>query len=256
MRSVRSTFRILEAIADHQPIGLSALARQLDMPKSTVQRSVATLADLGWIRPDGRGSGHWVLAERVRALSDKVNDVGRLREAALPVMERLNTQTLETIHLVVLEVRTMRLVERLDSKHALRLVRPIGTRNPLHAGSTGRAVLANLQEAEIDAYIAGGLPAITKNTITDPEQLRDNLRSIREQGYAVANEDLTEGIVSVASCIRAMPANRPIAAISISAASVRMSPELCAVNGERVTSAASEITAQLAEWFVPGAIDD
>lgn len=50
MRSVRTTFRILEAVAEHQPIGLSELARRLGLPKSTVQRSLATLAELGWIR--------------------------------------------------------------------------------------------------------------------------------------------------------------------------------------------------------------
>jgi IclR family acetate operon transcriptional repressor len=246
MRSVKSTFRILETVADQQPIGLSALSRLLEMPKSTVQRSLATLAELGWIRPDGGESGRWVLGDRVRSLSGKVDDVGWLREAALPAMERLNTETLETIHLAVLETRTVRLVERMDSQHALRLVRPIGTRNPLHAGSTGRSVLANLPEAEIDAYIAGGLSALTSRTITDPDRLRDNLKSVRERGYAIANEDLIDGIVSVAACIRAAPHGRPIAAMSISAASVRMSDELCATNGQRVVEAAAEVTARIA----------
>ena len=117
MRSVRTTFHILDAVADNQPIGLSELARHLDLPKRTVQRSLATLADLGWIRPEGRDLTRWTLGEKVRILSEKVDDVGALREAALPILGQLNTDTLETIHLVVLESRTVRLIERLDSKH-------------------------------------------------------------------------------------------------------------------------------------------
>lgn len=61
MRSVRTTFRSLDAVADNQPIGVSELARRLELPKSTVQRSLATLVDLGWIRTDGSDITRWML---------------------------------------------------------------------------------------------------------------------------------------------------------------------------------------------------
>jgi IclR family acetate operon transcriptional repressor len=244
MRSVRTTFHILDAVADNQPIGLSELARHLDLPKSTVQRSLATLADLGWIRPEGRDLTRWTLGEKVRILSEKVDDVGALREAALPILGQLNTDTLETIHLVVLESRTVRLIERLDSKHPLRLVQPIGTRSPLHATSTGKAVLAHLPEAEIEAYIAAGLAPVTASTITDPEALRAELKGIRERGYAIADEELTEGTMSVAACIRPAVGARPLGALSISGPAVRLR-EHRHTYGHKVTQAAAQVEANL-----------
>ncbi len=245
MRSVRTTFQILEAVADNQPIGLSELARRLGLPKSTVQRSLATLAELGWIRAHGQTQTRWALGERVRSLSERVDDLGRLREAALPVLGQLNSDTLETIHLAVVEARTMRLVERRDSKHPLRLVKPIGSRSPLHAGSTGKSVLAHLPEDEIEAYLSGELEASTSKTITDPDALRTKLKLIRELGYAVSDEELTEGIVSVAASIRPSDCLRPIAAISISGPTLRMTPELRHQYGAKIVEAVATVSSRL-----------
>lgn len=244
MRSVRTTFHILEAVAENQPIGLSELARRLELPKSTVQRSLATLADLQWIRPDAQESTRWTIGDKVRSLSEQIDDLGRLREAALPVLERLNSDTLETIHLGVYERDTMRLIERQDSKHALRLVKPIGTRSPLHASSTGKSVMAYLTPAELDSYRGSGLPAVTSHTITDWEALTAELKQIREQGYAISDEELTEGIVSIAACIKTAN-GRPFASISISAPAGRIPPESRAGFGRRVAAAAAEVADQL-----------
>lgn len=244
MRSVRTTFYILEAVADHQPIGLSELARRLELPKSTVQRSLATLADLGWIRTDGREPTRWAIGERVRTLSEKIDDLGPLREAALPVLVQLNTETMETVHLAVLESRSVRLIERLDSKHPLRLVQTIGSRSPLHASSNAKAILSYLPDEEVEAYIAGGLDPVTANTITDPDALRTELKVIRERGYAVADEELTEGILAVAACIRPAAGARPIAGLSISGPAFRMRQH-CDDYGHKVAAAAEQIQARL-----------
>jgi IclR family acetate operon transcriptional repressor len=244
MRSVRTTFHILEAVADHQPIGLSELARRLEIPKSTVQRSLATLSDIGWIRPDGHDSIRWKLGERVRRLSEKVDDLGRLRDAAMPALDHLNADTLETIHLAVPEARTMRLVERMDSKHPLRLVQPIGSRSPLHAASTGKAVLAYLTETELEAYIQAGLPSVTGRTITEPDALRRELSTVRQRGYAVTNGELTDGISSIAASIRPTAGGRPVASISISGPSSRILPSVQSNYGELVARAAAEVSAR------------
>jgi IclR family acetate operon transcriptional repressor len=244
VRSVRTTFQILDAVADNQPIGLSELARRLELPKSTVQRSLATLADLGWIRPDGQELTRWVLGERVRSLTEKIDDLGRLRDAALPALGTLNAETLETIHLAVPEARTIRLVERMDSKHPLRLVQPIGRRSPLHASSTGKSVLAYLPDSEVMAYIEGGLDAVTTSTITDSEKLLVELAVTRERGYAVADGEMTDGITSVAASIRPN-GGRPVAALSISGPSARMTSDVCSGYGPLVVTAADEVARRL-----------
>lgn len=244
MRSVRTTFRVLDAVADNQPIGLSELARRLELPKSTVQRSLATLADLEWIRADGGEMTRWMLGQRVRRLSERVDDLGRLRDAALPALAQLNVDTRETIHLTVVESGTMRLVERMESLHELRFVKPIGSRSPLHAASSGKSVLAYLPEIEVAAYLNGGLTQVTPNTITDPQKLRIELEKIREQGFAVADQELAEGIVSVAACIRP-GGGRPTAALSISGPSFRMSEDLRSGYGRKVAAAATEVADRL-----------
>lgn len=244
MRSVRTTFRILEAVGDAQPIGLSELSRQLELPKSTVQRSLATLADLGWIRSDGRDRTRWMLGDRARELGEAIDDLGRLRDAAMPALGQLNEETLETIHLAVPDAGAMRLVERQNSKHALRLVKPIGTRSPLHAGSTGKSVLAHLPAAEVDDYISGGLSPATRHTIVEAQALREELVAVRERGYAVADQEFNVGVVSVAAAIRPN-GGRPVAAISITGPASRMKPDLLATYGRLVSAAAGAVAADL-----------
>lgn len=244
MRSVRTTFTILEAVAENQPIGLSEVARRLELPKSTVQRSLSTLADLGWIRSDGRDQTKWTLGDRARTLSDSVDDLGALRDAALPVLGQLNDETLETIHLAVPEADSVRMIERTDSKHALRLVRPIGTRSPMHASSTGKSVLAYLPQREVESYVERGLVSMTGHTIVDAERLLTDLRAVRERGYAIAHEELTEGIVSVAAPVRP-DGGRPIAAVSISGPTTRMSEEVMGQYGKLVMAGVLEIASNL-----------
>lgn len=245
MRSVRTTFLILEGIADNQPVGLSELARRLVLPKSTVQRGLTVLAELGWIRAHGAQATRWTLGDKVRALSERVDDVGRLREVALPTLAQLSSETSETIHLSVREGNLMRLVERLDSKHALRLVKPIGTRSVLHAGSAGKCVLADLPGPEINSYLESSLAPVTVNTITDPRRLRGELEVVRARGYAVADQELTDGVVSVAACIAAQD-GRPFAAISVSAPATRMPEECRSTYGTLVATAAADVEERLA----------
>lgn len=244
MRSVRTTFRILEAIARDQPTGLSELARGLQMPKSTVQRSVATLADLNWIRPAGHGQ--WELGERVRTLSDQVDDVGRLREAAMSEMDVLNGQTRETVHLAIPESGTVRLVERIESKHAFRLVEPIGSRGPLHASSTGKSILAHFSEVEITGYIDAGLVSYTTRTIVNPTDLRADLARTRERGFAFCGEERLDGIVSVGASIRPR-GGRPVGAISVSGPVSRMGSPQWETFGELVARAAAEAAKRLGD---------
>ena len=159
-------------------------------------------------------------------------------------MGDLNSDTQETIHLAIPESGSVRLIERMDSKHVLRLVQPIGSRSPLHASSTGKAILAHLPASEIDAYLDAGLVRVTSYTITDPDRLRAELQQVRERGYAVVDEEMAEGIVSVAASIRP-GSGRPIAAISVSGPVTRMTPELRTKYGHQVSAAAAEVAALL-----------
>jgi IclR family acetate operon transcriptional repressor len=214
----------------------------LDLPKSTARRSLTALADIGWIQP--RSDSRWGLGDRIRELSDLVDDLAQLREASLPVLGQLNGDTLETVHLTVREANGMRLVERLDSKHPLRFVKAIGSRSPLHASSSGKSVLARLSAAELDDYLDLGLSGVTTHTLTDRAALLRDLKDVRERGYAIADQELTDGVVSVAACITS-ERGIPIAAVSVSAPAGRLPADLRHGYGAKVVRVAAEISNRL-----------
>jgi IclR family acetate operon transcriptional repressor len=247
MSSTLTALTVLERIARDQPVGLSELARNLALPKSTVQRCLATLHEAGWIEPESAESRRWVLAMHAFAVAVTVIDRAGLRDRALPVMRQLGVQTEETIHLAIPDGGEIVLVERIDSPHTLRTVSPVGTRSPLHASSNGKAVLAALSEEELRAYLSDGLSQLTRHTLTDEAALRENLDQARSQGYAVSREELQDGVVSVAAAIMARN-GRPVACLSISGPRDRMPPETVRAYGPLVARAAHDIGQQLSYY--------
>jgi IclR family acetate operon transcriptional repressor len=238
MRSVTTALQVLEAVAVDQPVGLSALARTLRLPKATVQRSLATLAEAGWIEPY-EDTGRWQVGVRAFVVGSVVSSRGGLRSAALPVMKALSAEVGETVHLVVPSGRDAVLVERIDSPRPLRAVVSLGTRGALHATSNGKAILASLPSEEVEAYLAEGLAATTKRTIVDPAVLRAELARITELGYAVCHEEIEEGVVSVGAAIR--QGGHTVASLSISGPASRMPDELLDDYGKKVHRAAESI---------------
>ena len=244
MRSVRTALRVLEAVAELQPVGLSELSRKLELPKATVQRGLSTLASAGWLENDPAEPARWIVSTRAFIVGATVGDRGGLRPQALPFMNALAAEVQETIHLMIPDGNTVVLIERLDSPHPVRAFSPLGARAPLHASSNGKAILAHRPDEEISRYLATELSPVTPHTIVQPDMLRRELDLIRERGYAVADEELQDGVVSVAAAIR--PGNRsPVGSLSISGPKSRMPQALRADYGKKVRTAADNIAAAL-----------
>ena len=168
MDSVKSVLRIIEAVATSPEIGVSDLSRQLRQPKTTVQRGLMTLHEAGWIRPTNEPRRRWKITSKLFMLSRSAETEARLRRAALPVMQTLRDETQETTHLMVREERHLVLIERVDSPLALRTVRDLGSRSPLHTSANGKAYLAYLTAREQEDYLTGKLSQLTENSKTDP----------------------------------------------------------------------------------------
>lgn len=251
MESVRLALSVLENIAVTGPIGVSALARKLNEPKTTVHRSLLTLNAAGWIRSLDQTAEHgrqrlWTLSPKLLSLAQRAGHP-RLRDTALPVMEELRNKTRETIHLMVPQDRVVVLIERLDSPQPLRIVRPLGGRSLLHVASNGKAVLAHLSAKEQDAYLARPLKASTPHTITDSTALRAELERVRKNGYAVSLGELDEGVRAVAAPILGA-SGAPIGSISISCPAQRLPDDRVARYGALVRSAAEEISRLAKGW--------
>jgi IclR family transcriptional regulator, acetate operon repressor len=246
MNSVLTTLRVFETVSARQPIGLSDLSRELDIPKSTVQRCLRTLAEAGWARQTRESGGDWIITGRAFSVGSAVASNQHLREVALPLLSQLQEETKETVHLAVPDGQEMILIERLDSPHHLRAFMALGTRLPLHAASNGKAYIAAFDDSVVEAYIANsGLPPVTEFTVTDPDVFRKEVRATRVRGYAITSQELQDGISSIAAALAA-PRGEIMGSFSISGPSTRITPSRYDEYGQmvRATKAAIE------RWFL------
>jgi IclR family acetate operon transcriptional repressor len=245
MQSVVRSLNVLEAVAAHQPVGVAELSRRLELPKSTVQRSLVTLAEVGWLEPVDGELTRWALGPSARRLARGHGHEVNLREAALGPMQALRDETNETIHLGVPDgLSWVVLVERMDSTQAVRTFNELGTRTPMHATSTGLAMLAHFAKSRLDAVIAEGLAAYSRTTVSDPDELRAELRRIRKRGYALNLRAYRPQVAAVGAAV--LDRNgEPVAGLCISMPDSRYQRRLVPHWGELVQKAATDISGRL-----------
>jgi IclR family transcriptional regulator, KDG regulon repressor len=239
LSSVRSAARLLTCFSAAEPeLGVSELAARLGLGKSTVHRLLTTLVEERLIESNPR-TRRYRLGIKLYDLGSIVSGRLELHEAVATCIDDLRNRTGETVHVAVLDGREVVYVERRESLHTLRLFSRIGHRNDAHCTSTGKVLLANLPEAELDRLLAiGPLAAHTPHTVTDPAQLRQELERVRLRGYAENINESEVGVASVAAPIRDSSA-AVIAAISAAGPTLRM-------NGSTLTRVA-HLTVQTAQ---------
>lgn len=240
--SVVTAIRVLEALSELQPVGLSALARDLDASKATVLRMLNTLSELGWVSQSQGISASWAITFHAYAVVARNGTTTGLRELALEPMNGLQLDTTETIHLAVPDGKELVVIERLDTPHVLRAFLALGTRVPLHASGTGLAFLAASPDSFVAEYLNEPLENISGRSITSDVALREELQQIRERGYSINEEGLSTGITSVGAAIIGESSGLPIACVSISGPSNRITSNKFQEYGRAVANAAREIS--------------
>ncbi|MEN3284487.1 MAG: IclR family transcriptional regulator, acetate operon repressor [Solirubrobacteraceae bacterium] len=245
MGSVHTALRVLEVVSERQPVGVSEVGRELGIPKSSAQRALVVLRDAGWLRPidEGRAT-RWALTPRALIVGSRAGGEMRLTAVARPTMEHLHAETRESIHLLVREGDDMVLVEHLESPQPVRSSYPLGMRAPMSASSTGKAFLAALAPEEAAEVIAHGLRATTAATITDPQQLLEDLEETRARGYATSRGELSADISAVAAAILDAR-RRPVASMSISLPTQRMTDDRWDAYGHMVAAASRQVSEAL-----------
>lgn len=244
MQNVLNALRALEELAARQPIGVADLARAMELPKSSVQRTLVTLKEAGWIRPTGSVPTRWVVTTKALHVGRHATDELGLRDIALPVMEELRRATDETIHLAVREGGKVVLVERLETSQPVRIILPLGQNLIMHASANGKAVLAADPVDAVERYMAHGLRDFTDTTITDPARLRAELATTRERGWATNSGEWRPDVSAVASAVLG-EAGLPVASISVNVPTSRMTDETRPVYGALVHEAAKKISTAL-----------
>ena len=221
VQSLERGLAVIRAFGEATPeLTLSEVARETGLTRAAARRFLLTLADLGYVRTDGR---RFALSPRVLELGYAYLSSRSLPEIAEPHLERLAAEVRESSSVSVLDGDDIVYVARVPTSRIMRVAINVGTRFPAHATSMGRVQLAALTEAELDAYLARAeLRKLTSHTLTEPDALRAELARIRTQGWALVDQELEEGLRSVAAPIRDRTA-RVVAAVNVSAHASRAS---------------------------------
>jgi IclR family transcriptional regulator, acetate operon repressor len=240
MRSVLTALRLLETVAERQPVGVSDLSRALAMPKSSVQRSVQTLHEAGWLRPTGGEPTRWQISYKALTVGLAGVAASGLQEIALQEMRPLRDATGETVHLAMPEGHELVVIGRLDGTQPLRTFLPIGIRAPLHAAASGRAMLAAMDDAEIEKILAVGIHQHTDRTKLEPAEIWEELARTRARGYAVNEGEWRAGIGAIGAVVRGRD-HRPNAGISVSMPLARFDEIDVAAVGAHVVAIADRV---------------
>lgn len=200
MSTALTALHVLDEVSKRQPVGVTAIADHLALPKSSAQRALKALEAAGWIRQAGGRSKGWVLTTKAIDVAQRVTaDVG-LRDAARDALIELRDATGESAHLTVREGRDVVIIDVVETVNATRIYIPLGTRSPLHATATGKVLLAYMDEPQRAEILAAGLTQLTGTTVTDVDQLEAELRRIRVDGHcSVVRGELRDDIGSFAA---------------------------------------------------------
>ena len=223
IQSLERGLGIIRAFGPHAPEQtVSELASTTGLTRATARRFLITLIELGYVESDGR----------IFRLTPKVLELGysflsglRFPDVALPHLERLVAEVDEGSEASVLDGDHIVYVARVPSSAVMTLAINVGARMPAHATSMGKVLLAALPDSELDAYLASAeLRSFLPRTVTDPADLRAQLEGVREQGYAIVDQELEEGLVAIAAPVRGR-GGRVIASINLSSNVMRRSLE-------------------------------
>jgi IclR family acetate operon transcriptional repressor len=230
-----------------QPVGVGELSRQVDLPKSTVQRLLRTLQQEGWAETSNEPITRWQMSPRLLAIARRGAPSRSLREVALPHLTALGERSGETIHFTVPDGREkLVLIERIDSIHPVRTFNPIGASTAYHTSASGKAMMALLPDDEVQAMLRHPLEKAMPNTITDAKQLLHQVLEARERGYAVNISENRAHVCAIGSAVTDS-SGRPVAAVAISMPDIRFDPARVSEWGSWVRETAQAISQALAD---------
>jgi IclR family transcriptional regulator, pca regulon regulatory protein len=223
VQSLERGLAVIRAFNEDTPeLTLSDVARATGLTRAAARRFLLTLADLGYVRTDGRW---FTLSPRILELGYAYLSSLSLPEVAERHLERLVAEVHESSSVSVLDGEDIVYVGRVPTSRIMTVSINVGTRFPAYATSMGRVLLAGLPDAELEAYLGRvELVPLSPRTVTSRDALRAAVAKVRSQGWALVDQELEEGLRSVAAPIRDRSGDT-IAAVNLSAHASRRSIE-------------------------------
>ena len=245
VQSVDRALSIMETLAeDDEGYRLSDLAVRTGLSTSTVHRLLATLESRRFVQFDRTGS-KWHVGARAFTVGATFARRRNFSAQAVPYLRKLRDLTRETANLAVVDDEFIIVLTRMESREIMRSLTKVGGRVAMVASGVGKAVLATYSNEDVSAIIHHhGMPRLTEKSVVRPGDLFKELEKIRRQGFAIDDEEACMGL----RCIAAVVYNdcaEPLAAISVSGMTSRLTDERLPQLGQTVREVAAELTVAL-----------
>ena len=223
IRSLERGLAVLQVFSHEDPsLTLSETAARAGITRATARRILLTLERLGYVRSDGR---RFSLTPRVLRLGYAYLSSLGLWQIAEPYMEQLADLTHESCSAATLDGTSLVYVARVPAKRVMTISLGVGSRLPAYPTSMGRVLLADLPPSELDDYFRQAtLERLAPGTLTDERLLRRLLEQVRQQGFALVDQELEDGVRSIAVPVRGRD-GRALAALNVSGHAGRVTVE-------------------------------
>ena len=237
VQSVIRSLHLLEIISREQKIGISELARQSNLKKTSVARLADTLEQAGFVEQDP--------VDKRYSLTVKLFEIGSrslgldIRIQARPLIRQFVNEHSMSVLLSVLDGHEVLYVDKIEAQELFRIMLSVGARGPAHCTASGKAMFAFIEPRRV-REILGILPSFTPNTLTDYDSLAKDLAGVRTRGYSLDRSERHADLCSAGAPIF-NSANEVIAAVSVPRMATITDSELAAL-GERVALLAREIS--------------
>lgn len=217
------TFMLIETLSTKSSFELRELSKILSMPKTTVHRILLTLCDEGYVTH--YGGGRYALSYKLFSVGRKVLSSNSVMDIAKPYMAKLLEDYNETVNLCVASGTDMVIIDKLSTSHALKPDNIVGTSFAIFYSASGKALMAFASEKDFQDLM-DKIKKETKPKISAKEYkaFLEEVAEVKRTGIAYDNEEIYEGVRCIASPILNYD-DVPIAALSISAPSARLSQE-------------------------------
>lgn len=219
INSLAKGMKALEILSDNEMLSVTQIAKIMNINRASSHRFLSTLRELGYVDKDSNSK--YFLTLKPLMLGMKLLDRFDIRKIAQPFLQELASKFNETINLGFFNGKEVMTIDKIDSTEILRMDASVGGSEPAHCTSLGKAILAYLPEQELEEYLdKAELKPRTAHTLTSKDQIKEELNKIRENGYAVDDEEFSVGLRCVGAPIFDYKGQAKYA-ISISGPSIR-----------------------------------
>jgi IclR family acetate operon transcriptional repressor len=243
-QAVMRAIALLKTFSDEQPeLGLAELARLVGLNKTTAYRLLTALESERMVTRNP-ATDAYRLGPAMITLGGQAVRANDLTSVSQPELAALAGQVGEATTLEILVDNDVLVLLEVPGGHLVSTNQSVGTRWPAHATSTGKVLLAHLPPAGLEAKLQTPLLGLTDRTIIDPVEFRRELESVRQQGYAIADQEIEIGFMAIGAGIRDHN-GQIVAAISVNGPTARLTPDRNPEVIEQVQAAAGRISGQL-----------